>query len=99
VPDEIGAGRLLMIVAAAPAVDVESALLAHIRAADLRPLHRATSARGAVFIAYTDAAPSGVRDWLAESLGADASAFIVEFERWSALGDDADRAWLLRRGH
>lgn len=98
-PDDIGPGHLLLIAAMSPRTEVERALRAYVRPEDLRTIRGTSSSQIALYIAYADATPSEVRDWLAEALGPDAVAFVVEFERWSALGDAADRAWLLRRGH
>ncbi|MBI5290104.1 MAG: hypothetical protein HY873_14110 [Chloroflexi bacterium] len=90
--DEIGPGSLKLVVAAAdPAVEV--VLRSHVRDADLRSL-----GRGA-WVAYTDAEPATIRDWLAAALSDGEPAFVVEFERWSSHGKPIDPAWLLRRGH
>ena len=94
--DAIGSGRLLLITVAAPTGArhrIEHALTSHVRAADVRHLH------DGVFVVYVDAEPAGVRDWLREALGRDASVFVAEFERWSTAGGDVDTRWLLRRGH
>jgi hypothetical protein len=40
-----------------------------------------------------------VRDWLRDVFEDGESAFVVEFERWSGLGEAIDSTWLLRRGH
>lgn len=98
-PDDIGPGRLLLIAAAAPSPEVERAIHAHVRREDVRRVGAASTPLAALFLVYADAAPGDVRDWLAEALDPGIVAFVVEFERWSALGDAADRAWLLRRGH
>jgi hypothetical protein len=58
-----------------------------------RPLHA-----GAALV-YTDAGPDAVREWLAPLLAEGESLIVVEFERWSAVGPEIDRDWLLRRGH
>jgi len=104
VGDDIGPGRLLLIVvdagdAGLPAPRrLEEALGELVRAADLRRLD-VGAGPALVYLAYADAAPGAVRDALAAALGPGARAFVVEFEGWSALGDVADAAWLLRRGH
>ena len=98
-PDDIGPGHLLLIAAMSPRTEVERALRAYVRPEDLRTVGGTSSLEMALYIAYADATPADVRDWLADGLGDGAVAFVVEFERWSALGDAADRAWLLRRGH
>ena len=90
--DDAGPGSLKLIVAADDPV-VERALREHVRDADLRQF-----GEGA-WVAYTDAEPSEIRDWLAAGVGNDAPVFVVEFERWSAFGNAVDPAWLLRRGH
>jgi hypothetical protein len=101
VSDDIGPGRLLLIAVerggADAAARAQRVLREHVPAADLRGLDLGGPAM--LFLAYTDAAPAGVRDWLAEVLGPGAGAFVVEFEHWSALGGVADPAWLLQRGH
>jgi len=89
--DEIGPGSLKLIVAADTAA--ERALREHVRDAHLRQLG------AGAWVAYTDAEPAEIRDWLAAAVGDGARAFVVEFERWSAFGEAIDRAWLLRRGH
>jgi len=90
--DDAGPGSLKLIVAADdPAV--ERALREHVRDADLRQFG------DGAWVAYTDAEPSVLRDWLAAALGDSATVLVVEFERWSLHGNAVDPAWLLRRGH
>jgi len=83
---------LVVALAAASSVPIEAVLRDHVGADALRP------AGDAGFIICADAGASSVRDWLARG-GLRQDAFVVEFERWSALGDGVDAAWLLRRGH
>lgn len=52
-----------------------------------------------VFVVYTEAEPTDVRNWVAERLTDQESVLVVEFERWSSHGPAVDRRWLLRRGH
>jgi len=95
--DVIGQGSLMFVSgwSASRSLDqlIERTLTAHAGANDVRRLHDQT------YIAYADAEPSDVRNWLAEQLAEDESVFVVEFEHWSSHGPAADRSWLLRRGH
>lgn len=91
VRDDAGVGSLKLIVAEGDGV--EPVLRERVRDADLRAL-----AAGA-WVAYTEAEPAEIRDWLADGAGAGGVAFVVEFERWSSYGEAIERAWLLRRGH
>jgi hypothetical protein len=94
--DTIGAGTLKLIV-----VDVQpralpriaAALDAHVRRQDLRAFG------ASAWVAFTDADPSDIRDWLAPHLRGGESLLVTEFERWSSRGDAIDRRWMLRRGH
>jgi hypothetical protein len=90
--DQVGPGSLKFIVAPdEPAI--KSSLLARIRSEDVRRVS------ATAWVAYIDAEAAQVRDWLAAVLPAGAAIVVVEFERWSAVGDAVDTAWLLRRGH
>jgi hypothetical protein len=90
--DEIPPGSLKLITAPDdPAI--EAALLRHIRTEDVR------RASATAWLAYTDAEPAQIRDWLTDALAVSAAIIVVEFERWSVMGDAVDPAWLLRRGH
>ena len=90
----IGPGRLMLIVADPLSHDaINAALAARIRDADVRSL------RAGALIVYADAECADVRDWLHDALPSGAEAFVVEFERWSAIGAAIEPAWLLRRGH
>ena len=95
--DAIGPGSLKCVLGSSerrPLRDtIERALLAHVRAEDVRHLG------GDGFAVYTDATPDEIRDWLGGVLEDGESAFVVEFERWSSRGPAADQAWLQRRGH
>lgn len=71
---------------------IEQTLTARIRADVLR-------LGDALFLIYTEAETSELRDWLSSELEEDESVFVVEFERWSSSGPAVDRGWLLRRGH
>jgi hypothetical protein len=94
--DTIGAGTLNLIV-----VDVQpralpriaAALDAHVRRQDLRAFG------AAAWVAFTDADPADIRDWLAPHLRDGESLLVTEFERWSSRGETVDRRWMLRRGH
>lgn len=95
-PDTIGAGSLMLIVvdvrlAALPRI--AAALDAHVRREDLRAFS------DSAWIAFTDADPANIRDWLAPHLRDGESVLVTEFERWSSHGDAIDRRWMLRRGH
>jgi hypothetical protein len=95
-PDTIGAGTLKLIVLdAQPGAPprIAAALDAHIRREDLRAFG------ASAWMAFTDAEPSDVRDWLAPHLRDGESLLVTEFERWSSHGDAVDRRWTLRRGH
>ena len=50
-------------------------------------------------VVYSSATAAEIRDALMPLLDADASLFVVEFERWSSYGVAVDAGWLLRRGH
>ena len=95
--DVIGPGSLKCVTASSERRllrDVlEASLREHVRAEDGRHLH------GDVFLIYTDAEATAVRDWLKPRLDEEESAFVVEFEQWSGYGPAPDRRWLLRRGH
>jgi hypothetical protein len=54
---------------------------------------------GRVFLVYTEADTSAIRDWLAPLLRDGESLFVAEFERWSGHGPAPDREWLRERGH
>ncbi len=60
---------------------------------------RTASAALDSFLAFTDAGPAAIRDWLAPVLSEGEAVFVMEFERWSGSGPSIDRDWLLRRGH
>ncbi len=88
----IGPGRLMLVVSDPQWHDaIEASIRVH--ATDVRPL------RPGALVLYADAECAEVRDWFAGALPADARAFVVEFERWSAAGAAINPAWLLRRGH
>jgi hypothetical protein len=95
--DEIGDGTLKCIVG--HSLDrslcalLEEVLRSNVRAQDIRQVG------GDALIAYSDASPADLRDWISPRLEPGESVFVVEFERWSAFGPAADRKWLLRRGH
>lgn len=89
--DDAGLGTLKLIVADGD--HVERALRERLRDADLRRLG------GGAWVAYTEAEPAEIRDWLATADGDGGPVFVVEFERWSSYGEAIERAWLLRRGH
>ncbi len=95
--DKIGPGSLKCVTAWSarrPLRDLlEETLRTHVAAQDIRHLC------GQVFLVYTDAAASAVRDWLVPRLEDEESAFVVAFEEWSGYGPGPDRRWLLRRGH
>jgi len=46
-------------------------------------------------LVHTEEETSSVRDWLHSAGG----ALVVEFEKWSGLGREVPRQWLLARGH
>ena len=95
--DVIGPGSLKCVTASSERRSLrdvlEKSLREHVRAEDVRHLH------GDVFLIYTDAEATAVRDWLKPRLEDEESAFVVEFEQWSGYGPAPDRRWLLRRGH
>ena len=95
--DEIGPGSLKCVTAWSarrPLRDLlEETLRTHVGAQEIRQLS------ADVFLVYTNAAASAVRDWLIPHLADEESAFVVEFEQWSGYGPAPDRRWLLRRGH
>ena len=76
--DVIGPGSLKCVTASSERRllrDVlEASLREHVRAEDVRHLH------GDVFLIYTDAEATTVRDWLKPRLDEEESAFVVEFE-------------------
>ncbi|MGH6783828.1 MAG: hypothetical protein ACREBP_04300, partial [Sphingomicrobium sp.] len=85
--------RLLLVVASAEQhAHLEAALAGLAGAGEVR-----SPALGA-FVVHVAMPPSELRDELRQAACID-SLFIVEFERWSALGDAIGPAWLLRRGH
>ena len=95
-PDTIGGGTLKLIaldIDAEAAHRVAAALQAHVRREDLRAFG------ASAWIAFTNAAPSDIRDWLSPHLRGGESLLVTEFERWSSRGDAIDRRWMLRRGH
>jgi hypothetical protein len=51
-----------------------------------------------VWVVHTERDCSQLREALGLRM-ADGLFFVVEFERWSALGSTIDTEWLLRRGH
>ncbi len=95
--DVVGPGSLKLITGWSPDRSLRDALheslRAHVAESDVRPLC------GESFLAFTDAEPATIRDWLAPALSDGESVFVVEFERWSSSGSSIDRDWLLRRGH
>lgn len=95
--DETGPGSLKLITASSNRrslrTELEAILLAHVRSDDIRHLY------DEVFIVFTEAEAEAIRGWLKTTLRDGDSAFVTEFERWSALGSAADQHWLLRRGH
>jgi hypothetical protein len=97
VTDDVGPGSLKLVTGWSPDRSLRDALhetlRAHIAENDVRRLH------GETFLAFTDAEPAAIRDWLAPVLLEGESVFVVEFERWSGHGPAIDRGWLLRRGH
>jgi hypothetical protein len=72
---------------------VGQALTARLGTDDVRSLF------GRIFLIYTQADTSAVRDWLAPLLEEGESLFVTEFERWSGFGPAPDRDWLRERGH
>lgn len=85
--------RLLLVVASPQRkVRVEAALVMLAGAAEVR------SPVAGAFVVHVAKSSSELRDALREAVGID-TLFIVEFERWSALGNLVDSTWLLRRGH
>jgi hypothetical protein len=95
--DEVRPGSLKLVSGYSPHRSlrglIERTLIERIGENDVRYLH------GRVFVVHTDAEPEAVRDWLRDVFEDGESAFVVEFERWSGLGDAIDSTWLLRRGH
>ena len=95
--DEVGPGSLKCVSAHSPERslrdELERTLLEHIRSEDVGHLY------GDTFLVFTDSEVDVVRGWLRPLLRDGESAFVSEFERWSAYGPAADRRWLLRRGH
>lgn len=95
--DIVRPGSLKLVVASLPPASphhaLERALVKHAGAADVRHV------AGDVFLVHTDADCAALRDLVVRALGRDATAFVVEFERWSAYGPAVDARWLLRRGH
>jgi hypothetical protein len=94
--DPIAAGTLKLITTNAPreiAALIEAALRDRIGAEELRCMG------DGAFVAYCNAAPSEIRDWLAPLLNETDTLLVAEFERWSSRGPAVDARWLLRRGH
>jgi hypothetical protein len=95
--DEVGTGSLKLVSGYSPHRSlrgiIEQTLIERVGANDVRYLH------GRVFLVHTDAESEAIRDWLRAVFENGESAFVVEFERWSGLGDAIDATWLLRRGH
>jgi hypothetical protein len=95
--DEVAPGSLKLVSGYSPHRSlrgiIEQTLVEHIGANDVRYLH------GRVFVVHTDAEAEAIRDWLRDAFEESESAFVVEFDRWSSLGDAIDATWLLRRGH
>ncbi|HYM16048.1 MAG TPA: hypothetical protein VEZ14_10860 [Dehalococcoidia bacterium] len=95
--DPVGPGSLKCLCVSSPRRQlhdiIKRSLVACAGAGGIRHLF------GDVFLVHTEADAAALRDILAAHLEADESAFVVEFERWSASGPAADRRWLLRRGH
>lgn len=95
--DEVGPGSLKLVSGYSPSRPlreiIEAALRAKILDSDIRYLF------GRAFVVHTDASPEVIRDWLRGVLMDGESAFVVEFERWSGVGEAIDSGWLLRRGH
>jgi hypothetical protein len=92
----IGPGTLKCIVFRVHALAREaiySALRSRVAEDDLRPIDSET------ILAFTEATPAQIRDWLAKAGGPGAWIFVVEFEKWSGYGQEIDREWLLARGH
>ncbi len=93
----VGPGSLKLVTGWSPDRSLRDALRetlrAHVAENDVRHLY------GETFLAFTDAEPAAVRDWLAPVLSEGESAFVVEFECWSSRGSSICRDWLLRRGH
>jgi hypothetical protein len=46
-------------------------------------------------LVHTEEETAGVRDWLRGAGG----VLVVEFEKWSGIGTEVPREWLLARGH
>ena len=86
--------RLLLVVAHPDRhSEIEPALVALAGSEEVR-----SPAAGA-FVVHATVTPAALRDALRSPAGSDGVLLIVEFERWSSLGDAVDPAWLLRRGH
>ncbi len=90
----VGAGSLKLVVVPEREVAdaVEAALRTLVCERDVRCFGECA------FLVWTGAEPADLRDRLASSAGS-RSLLVVEFERWSSRGPQADVAWLLRRGH
>jgi hypothetical protein len=97
VTDVVGPGSLKLVTGWSPDRSLRAALhetlRAHVAEDDVRHLY------GETFLAFTDAGPAAIRDWLAPVLSEGESVFVVEFARWSSSGPSIYREWLLRRGH
>lgn len=96
VTDETGVGTLKLVVAGpgdGRSLElIEAAMQKHAGAEQVRRV-------GPGIVVFTGASVAAVRDRVRDALGAGESALVVEFERWSSVGDGVDAEWLLRRGH
>jgi hypothetical protein len=95
--DEVGPGSLKLVSGYSPHRPlrelIQRTLTDRIGVSDVRYIH------GRVFAIHTEASCETIRDWLRDAFEDGESAFVVEFERWSGLGEVIDSTWLLRRGH